>query len=133
MLGHYLMFNGNCEEALAAYKKAFSGEITELERYGDMTPNPAFPITDKQKSLILHGKLKIGSEEIMCADAFEPVSTGNNLYVSFTTSNAASIRKAWDVLKEDAVIYMELTPTFFASAHSSLRDKYGVNWMFTNK
>ena len=40
-------------------------------------------------------------------------------------------KKAWEVLKEDAKIHMELSPTFFAKSHGSLQDKFGINWMFT--
>lgn len=131
MLGHYLMFNGNCTEALETYKLAFGAEITEVQRYGDMPPNPAFPISEEKKSLVLHAKLKIDNGEIMYADASERSNAGDNMYVSITTPDAAYVQKAWDVLKEDGEIFMELAPSFFAAAHGSLRDKYGVNWMFT--
>lgn len=131
MLGHYLMFNGNCTEALEAYKQAFDAEITEVQHYGDMPPNPAFPISDEQKNLVLHAKLNVDGCELMCADSSELSATGNNMYVSVTTPDSAYVQKAWDVLKEGSEIHMELAPSFFASAHGSLRDKYGVNWMFT--
>ena len=32
-LTHYIMFNGNCEEALKFYAKAFGGEIKNLMYY----------------------------------------------------------------------------------------------------
>lgn len=43
------------------------------------------------------------------------------------------VRNAWNLLKEDAEIYMDLAPTFFATLHGSLRDRFGVNWMFTGE
>ena len=43
------------------------------------------------------------------------------------------VRNAWNLLKEDAEIYMDLAPTFFAALHGSLRDRFGVNWMFTGE
>lgn len=131
MLGHYLMFNGNCMEALESYKQAFDAEITEAQRYGDMPPNPAFPITEEKKNLVLHARLKVDGGEIMCADSSDKSNVGDNMYVSITTPDAAYVQKAWDVLKEGGEIHMELAPSFFATAHGSLRDKYGVNWMFT--
>lgn len=131
MLGHYLMFNGNCMEAIKTYEQAFDAKVTELQRYGDMPPNKAFPIADEQKNLVLHAKLNIDGGEIMCADASDLSSIGNNMYVSITTPDALYVKKAWDVLKDGGEIYMELTPSFFAAAHGSLRDKYGVSWMFT--
>lgn len=67
----------------------------------------------------------------MCADSEDRNQPGENMYVSVTTEDLNLVRNAWNLLKEDAVIYMDLTPTFFAELHGSLRDKFGVNWMFT--
>jgi len=53
------------------------------------------------------------------------------MYISLSTKDEAMVRKAWDTLKLGGEIYMELTPTFFAAVHGSLRDRFGVNWMFT--
>ncbi|MDR0639362.1 MAG: hypothetical protein LBG27_10780 [Spirochaetaceae bacterium] len=54
MIGHYLMFNRNCMEALETYAKAFNAKIGEARRYGDMPPAPAFPIAESDKGLVLH-------------------------------------------------------------------------------
>ena len=56
---------------------------------------------------------------------------GNNMYVSITTKNAALIQRAWNVLKQDGEIYMELTESFFTVLLGSLRDRFGIDWMFT--
>jgi len=131
MTGHYLMFNRNCAEAVKVYEKAFHAEITEIQKYGDMPPNPAFPISEDDKELVLHAKLKLDGMELMCADSKQLNESGNNMYVSITTKDSAYVQNAWDILKEDAEIYMELTPSFFADLHGSLKDKFGINWMFT--
>lgn len=131
MLGHYLMFNRNCGEALLVYEKAFDVKLTEMQKYGDMPPNPNFPIPEENKELVLHARIQLEGGEIMCADASQPGEVGNNMYVSITTKDAALVQKAWDILKQDGEIYMELTPSFFAVLHGSLRDRFGINWMFT--
>lgn len=53
------------------------------------------------------------------------------MYVSITTKDAGFIQRAWDVLKQDGKVYMELAPSFFADLHGSLQDKFGINWMLT--
>lgn len=130
MLGHYLMFNGNCAEALEVYASAFGGKIMEMRRYGDMPPNPDFPVPEDKKNLVLNSRLQIDGQELMGADSSERGEAGSNMYVSVVLDEKA-VQKAWDGLKQDAEIYMELTPTFFASLHGSLRDRFGINWMFT--
>ncbi|WP_027629579.1 VOC family protein [Ruminiclostridium cellobioparum] len=131
MLGHYLMFNRNCAEALLVYEKAFDAKITEMQKYGDMPPNPNFPVPEENKELVLHSRIQLDGGEIMCADASERGEAGNNMYVSITTKDAALIQRAWNILKQDGEIYMELTESFFAVLHGSLRDRFGINWMFT--
>ncbi len=130
MTGHYLMFNRNCGEALKTYEEAFAGKILEMQRYRDMPPNPDFPIMEEDKDLVLHACLELDGEMIMCADSTR-VSSGDNMYITITTADEVYVKKAWNILSEGAEIYMELTPSFFAVLHGSLRDKYGVNWMFS--
>jgi len=125
------MFNRNCAEALEVYAEAFDAQITEKQTYGDMPPNPAFPIPEEKKNLVLHSRLVIEGMELMCADSSEGCSAGDNMFVSLTTKDEVLVQKAWGILKHDGKIYMELAPQFFAVAHGSLRDRFGVNWMFT--
>lgn len=131
MIGHYLMFNKDCMEAIEVYEKAFNAKIIEIQKYGDMPPDPAFTIPASDKDLVLHARLRLDGMEIMCADSSERITRGDNMYVSITTNDTAYVQKAWDVLKQDGEIYMELTPSFFATLHGSLQDKFGINWMFT--
>jgi PhnB protein len=53
------------------------------------------------------------------------------MYVTITTGDEAMVLRAWDALKEGGEVYMALQPSFFAKLHGSLRDQFGVNWMFT--
>jgi len=130
VFGHYLMFDRACAQAMEAYKEAFCGEILEMEKYGDM-PDPGFPVAENDKDLVLHARLKIGDTEIMAADSGHRRCPGENMYVTVTAADGAAVHKAWDALKQDGEIYMDLTPTFFAALHGSLRDRFGINWMFT--
>jgi PhnB protein len=104
MIGHYLMFNGNCKEALAVYEKAFGVTASEVKTYGDMPPNPAFPVSESKKNLVLHARFSLEGADVMCADASEGAGSGENMYVSITTKDAGCVQKAWDCLKDGAKI-----------------------------
>ncbi len=130
MISHYLMFNRNCAEALKLYEAAFGARLGEVQTYGDMPPNPDFPVPESDKGLVLHARFTIGGAEFMCADSSGRSDAGNNMYVS-VTEDAAFVQKAWDALKPGSEIYMDLAPSFFASLHGSLRDRFGISWMFT--
>lgn len=129
MLGHYLTFNGNCAEAIAIYEKALDAKTVELRTYSEIPPNPDFPIPDSMKDNILYARLQVEGTDLMCSDSSEHCDSGDNMLACITTKDAALVRRAWDVLSEDAQIFMNLAPTFFAELHGSLRDKFGINWM----
>lgn len=131
MIGHYLLFSGNCEDALRTYEKAFDTKVIVMQRYRDMPDSPEFPIPDSDRNLVLHSRIVVEGAEIMCADSRQVPTAGNNMYISITLSDAEKVQKAWDILKDGGEINMELAPTFFAKLHGNLRDKYGINWMFT--
>lgn len=131
MIGTYLIFDGRCAQALAVYEKALGVQVAQIKTYGDMPPDPAFPVAPRDKDLVLHARFKVDGFEIMCADSRERVTPGDNMYVTLTTQNEAMVRKAWDVLAEGGETYMALQSSFFAKLHGSLRDKFGMNWMFT--
>ena len=50
----------------------------------------------------------------MCADSSEPSQLVIYVYF-FTTNDAALLKQAWEVLKLNGEIYMELAPAFFAN------------------
>lgn len=131
MLGHYLMFNRNCEEALGVYEKAFNTKVITMQKYKDMPPNPNFPVAESDLNLVLHSRLVIDETEIMCADSGQAPIPGSNMYITLTSSNAEMIKQAWFTLKDSGKIYLELNPTFFAKLHGHLQDRFGINWMFT--
>ncbi len=131
MIGHYLLFDRCCAQALDAYAKAFDARICEKQTYGDMPANPAFPVPEDKKDLVLHARLSLFGTELMCADSQGRTAPGDNMYVTLTTKDEAAVRKAWDALAQGGEVYMPLQPSFFAKQHGSLRDRFGVNWMFT--
>lgn len=131
MLDHYLMFNRNCEEALKTYEKAFNTTIAEIQKYKDMPPNPNFPIPESDMDLVLHARLAIDGQTLMCADSKERSKAGDNMYISYTIKDVSAAQNAWNILKNDGIVYMDLQPSFFADLHGSLQDKFGINWMFT--
>jgi len=131
MIGHYLMFNRDCSDALELYAKAFNVQVADKQTYGDLPPNPAFPIPEEDKHLVLHSLLIVEGIELMCADSVVHCDYGDNMFVSITLKDLETLQKTWDILKEGGEVYMELAPQYFAAAHGSLRDKFGINWMLT--
>lgn len=132
MIKPYLKFNRDAAEAFELYKTAFDGKIIAVQKYGDMPADPNFPISEEDKELILHLELQLsGLGTIMGSDTRNNLKGEGNVSISIEFDSDIQAQKAWSILKEDAKIGMELQQTFFAKLHGSLRDKFGVDWIFT--
>lgn len=126
MFQQYLMFSGDCEKALKTYEEAFGGKVTQISRYGDVE---GYAKDDTQKNLVMHSTFVLGDGNIMCADYPYKATPGDNTFVMPPLKTVEEVKKAWEILKQDAQIIEELAPCFFAEIYGSLRDKYGINWM----
>ncbi|WP_026693036.1 VOC family protein [Peribacillus kribbensis] len=132
MIKPYLMFNRECGEAFRLYQEAFDGEMISIQKYGDMPPNPDFPVSESDKDLVLHAQLKLTeSGSIMGSDGTRETETSGKVSISVELDSEVRAQKAWSVLKEGGTIHMDLQPTFFSKLHGSVKDRFGVTWMFT--
>lgn len=126
----YIIFNGNCEEALNFYANALGGEIKNLSRY-EGSPAEAMS-TEKQN--ILHAQFAIdGAVLFMASDSGQgsPVEThGGMVKLSLDFTDAGSIEQVFAALSESGTITMALQDTFWGARFGMLTDKFGINWMF---
>lgn len=124
----YLNFD-RCEDALNFYVKALGAEIKSMMRVSD---GPKEYQSPENNDKIMHATLTIGDQvTIMASDAMgQDITPGKNTSLSLNFDNADACRKAWDNMKEEAHIIMDLQSTFWAPQFGMLQDKYGINWMF---
>ena len=124
----YIMFNGNCEEALNFYAKALNGEILGLQRFEG---SPAESMSaDQQK--VMHAQFKAGNLFFMASDGQENEAVGGMVHMSLDFDNATEQVKVFEALSEGARITMPLQHTFWGATFGMLTDKFGVNWMFNH-
>ncbi|MBE6185450.1 MAG: VOC family protein [Bacillus sp. (in: Bacteria)] len=132
MIKPYLMFKRECAEAFKMYQEAFDGEMIAMQKYGDMPLNPEFPVAEDDKNLVLHAQLKLTeSGSILGSDGKRDYQDSGKVSISVELDSEDRAKKAWNILKDGGTIHMDLQPTFFAKLHGSVKDKYGVTWMFT--
>ena len=125
----YLLFDGNCKQAMEFYKSCLGGELTQLA-VKDSPVKESMPA--KQQEKILNARLKSESVDLSASDWLRLDQTpapGNTvcLYLSggtFEETSALYARlaeggEATDPLKE-----------MFFGGYGALNDKFGVRWMF---
>lgn len=130
----YFMFNGNCEEAVNFYQKVLGGE-SQIMRYGDAPPNPAFPVSDEIKHLVLHAELRKDGHVIRFSDTtpHSSFSTGNNISFALEFDTKEETKAIFEALSAGGKVGMELQETFFSPLYGNFTDKFGVMWQFVCK
>jgi PhnB protein len=123
-------FAGQCKEAMALYEKAFGATVKFIIPYSDADKRDwDRPLTDDQKKMVYHAEMLIGTQRIMFADIIEfTPSKGTSLFLTITFEDAASVKRAYEVLKKDSTIIYPMTSTTYSSCFVSLIDKFGTRW-----
>jgi PhnB protein len=113
---------GQCEEAMSLYEKAFDAETRFVIRYKDADRKDLdIPLTDEQKNLIYHAEMYIGSQRIMLSDILEfELKNGNSLFLTITFNDAGSVKKAYQILKEGSFTIYPMKSTTYSSNNNRL-------------
>lgn len=133
----YLNFRRETEEAFNFYKSVFGGEFQgEISRFRDIPPSVDMPpLPESDKDLIMNIALPIlGGHLLMGTDSPESmgfrVNSGNNVYITLQPDTRKETKRLFDALSKGGVVEQELQEMFWGDYYGSLRDKYGVQWMF---
>jgi PhnB protein len=124
----YLFLDGQCEDALAFYRKALNAEVTSLMRFKE-APDPSM-ITPGSAEKIMHASFRVGDTELLASDGR---CQGNANFQGFAlTLNAKSAGEAetlFGALAEGGQVQMPLAKTFFSPSFGMVADKFGVSWI----
>jgi len=126
----YLMFNGNCEEAMNFYQNALGAEQVSMQRYGE-SPMPAADGEWKEK--ILHCGIQKDGFLIMASDSRDKnggIATGNNVQISINLHSEEEVNSVFANISAGGTVTMELQDTFWGARFGMCTDKFGVSWMF---
>jgi PhnB protein len=124
----YLMFNGNCEEAINFYKESLGANVLSMQRFGE-APEPT---TESNKDKIMHAVLDIGGFTIMFSDTDgkRNVNVGDNFSIALDFKSDGELNRAFDRMSTGGQVTMAVQDTFWGATFGMCTDKFGVNWMF---
>ena len=131
----YLNFNGNCREAAEFYAEVFKTEKPQIMTFGEAPQHPDYQLPEEAKDLVMHTRLNINGSNVMFSDTFpgSPFILGNNISLAFVSKNEDEIRAAFDALKENGTVTMELQETFWSKCYGALKDQFGIEWQFSHE
>jgi len=125
----YLVFNGNCAEAIALYEKAFKTKADYCQ-YKDTPPSEDYPVQPGTEEFVMHGVLPIGNETIYLADTTpdHPTTFGNGSFACVELDNADDVKFAFEVLSEGGKVFCAAQETFWNKCYAEFEDKFGLKW-----
>jgi len=127
MVEVYLMFNGNCKEAMAFYKEALDGKDEAVLTYKDILSKDDKDY-ESMKDLIMHGEMNIKGSVISFCD-YHNLTVGDHISVVLKLDSEDEVVTCFNNLKVGAEVLSEVAPSFFSPMYGNLKDKFGVNWI----
>ncbi len=125
----YLNFQGDCEEALNAYKRIFNGKVEILNRYD----NPNMRAPEEYKNKILHARLFADGFVIYASDVMpgkeQKEKSASRASMSLDVENPEKAKQIFDRLAEGARVNVPFEKQFWGDWHGNLVDRYGISWM----
>jgi PhnB protein len=130
-LNPFLLFDGNCAEAMTFYQSCLGGELTII-RVADTPMKDQVPAEDHQK--VAFGHLRSGAIQISATDwqhPTRPFHRGNTVGVYLTSDNVSELTTVFEKVSAgaDASLLDPLTDKPFG-VYGHLCDAYGVHWFF---
>lgn len=127
----YLMFDGDCEEAMNFYKNALDGDIGYMGKYGESP----LEVKDDFKDKIIHAELSFDGGKIMASDHmkgtdFSGGTSGSNVQLNLGFIDENEMMETFNKLKEGGKVTMEVDEMFWGDKFGTLQDKFGIHWMF---
>ena len=128
----YLIFDGNCREAMKFYEKCLGAEL-QLMPFSEGPEKFGFSDFPKEaKDRIMHARLAKGSAVLMASDTMPgmPFQQGNNFSISINCERLEETERFFSALGERGKVTMPLQDAFWGARFGMLTDQFGINWMF---
>ena len=125
----YIIFQGQCREAMTAYAAVFGGEISMMMTGADM---PEMETPPDKADWIVHAELTFDGGTLMASDDMmgsNPAMAGCSVMMELASVDAA--KGAYDELSKGGDIVMPFAPTPWSEGFGMLTDRFGTSWMIS--
>lgn len=132
----YLNFANQTEAAFRFYAEVFGTSLGHIARFKEVPPSPQMPpLPPEIGELVMHAELPIlAGHVLMGTDAPEAMGfklvQGNNVYVMLEPDTRAHTLSLFQALSEGGQVEQPLQDVFWGAYYGSIRDRFGVQWMF---
>jgi PhnB protein len=111
------LFIDDCRENLEYYRGIFGGELKNI-----------IPRRDAPER-IMHAELHINENCVLFfGDRLQAARPDPNTHIFLKLETEEEIRNAYNALKKDGTVVIELQDSFWGTLHAVLTDKNGITW-----
>lgn len=131
----YLVFDGDCADAVAFYEEVFGGK-SQIMRAGDAPPNPAFSLPEAKRDMVIHAEIVKGEQILMIMSdnlMGAPYTVGTNIGFTLQFNTERETRKLFEALSAGGKVEMEPQVTFFSPLFAKFTDRFGVGWQLRTR
>ncbi|HVZ79207.1 MAG TPA: VOC family protein [bacterium] len=128
----FLLFDGNCAEAMAFYHSCLGGELT-VTKLGDSPMKDLLPKDKHDRTINAHlksGAVEISASDWMASPAFEP-KQGNTSAIFVIGQGYEELKAVFDKLSNgcEKSRFQDLHDLPFGT-YGQFYDRFGVQWIF---
>lgn len=128
MITPYLVFNGDCQEAMDFYRSVFPCGEPQVMNYGDYMPEGSKTPPELLRNWIMHGEMAICGTNIWFADEAASFTKGDSIKLSANVPTGKEASAIFDALCVGGTVSLPPTKTFYSVFHAAVTDKFGVSW-----
>ncbi len=125
----YLIFNGNCAEAMRFYERALGAKLEVMMKTSDAPKEaqvpPGAPDSVLHARLALDGRILMASDD-MAGHVYEGMK---GFSLSLSCPDVAEGERKFKALAEGGKVTMPFQKTFFSEGFAMLVDRFGTPWM----
>ena len=124
----YVIFDGQCEQALKFYEKALGGKV-EIMKWGG---SPAEEMA-VNKDWVLHATFKGKGFSFLASDRGKdstPPSQDGMIWLTLNFATEGEEENIFQAMGEGGQVVMPMSDTFWGARFGMLKDKFGIGWMF---
>lgn len=131
----FLIFDGDCSDAIAFYMKVFDGAQAKVQTYGDAKEHLAKEhkkITPRWADKIMHASFALpDGSKIMLCDRLENVEfhEGNSSALALEFATQEELDKVFNELSKDGTIDVPLQKMFWHAMYGEITDKFKKRWL----
>jgi PhnB protein len=124
----YLVFSGNCEEALKFYEQVLGAKIDAVMKNEGSPAMGMMPPDWGDK--VLHAKFTLDGHEVMASDAPPGhYAKPQGISMSLGLDDTAKGEQIFNQLAEGGAVTMPFQATFWAKGFGMCTDRFGIPWM----